>query len=116
MDLNLYPNEILEQIFQHLDDNAKLQVMATCSRFESLIIQNPPLSGDMKLIVDKEKLADPESREALKKIRRKFADVQINVPGLQANNEHLNTVLQMLEGIGMSILLSPTWCYRMRCS
>jgi hypothetical protein len=103
MDLNLFPNEILEEIFQHLDSNSKLEVMSTCSRFESIIVQKPSLSQEMKLIVNKEMLADPENHQALKNIRRKFAKVQIDVPSLQTNNDQLNTVLQMLEGIGTSI-------------
>jgi hypothetical protein len=82
MDLNIFPNEILEQIFQHLDTDAKLQVMETCSRFESLIVQNVSLCRDMKLIVNDEKFADPENREALKNVRRNFAEVHIVGPNL----------------------------------
>jgi hypothetical protein len=103
MDLNIFPNEILEQIFQHLDTDAKLQVMETCSRFESLIVQNASLCRDMKLIVNDEKLADPGNREALKNVRRNFAEVHIVGSNLLNNKDRLDTVLGMLERIGMSI-------------
>jgi hypothetical protein len=94
MDLNLFPNEILENIFQFLDVHGKLQVMSTGTRFESVIAQSSSLCRDFMLLVDDEKLQDPGYREALRSIRRHFGKVQ---------NDHLNTILELLEKIGPGI-------------
>jgi hypothetical protein len=98
LDLHDY---VLFEIIKKLDHKSKLQMMATCKKFEGLIGQTHQFYKNFKFRCDQEK--SQESEEDFVNIRRKFEIVEIFRIFL-VRDAFLRPILEILKKIGPDIL------------
>jgi hypothetical protein len=99
-DLHDYP---LTDILEHLDHSSKLQMMATCKRFEQLIGQSKPLTQDMRLKLNGKILNSQRNVEFISNISRKFGEIQLEAFDFLNQPDHLVVLLELLEKIGKGV-------------
>jgi hypothetical protein len=96
-------DDALIMIINRLDHKTKLQMMATCKRFEGLIGQTHQFYKKFKFCYDQEKSQESED---LQQIRRRFQILEISGGRTRKleNNPLRQSVLEYLETIGADIL------------
>jgi hypothetical protein len=71
-------DDVLMMIINKLDHKSKLQMMASCKRFEGLIGQTHQFYKNFKFRLDQQKFLKTEETRYLDKIRRRFGIVEIS--------------------------------------
>jgi hypothetical protein len=91
----------LFEIIKKLDHKSKMQLMATCKRFEGLIGQTFQFYKDFKFHYNQEKFQKTDD-EDLAKMRRQFEIVEIS--GGRAKDILRTPIVEFLKKLGPQIL------------